>query len=80
MIGAIIVGILAGVISNKLMKGESEGCWWNLILGLVGGAVGGWLFPIRGIDVEPTFIGETITGVVGAVIILFIASLLKGKK
>ena len=80
MIGAIIVGILAGFIANKLMKGESEGCWWNLILGLVGGAVGGWLFPKLGIDVETTFIGATNTGVVGAVIILFIASLLKGKK
>ena len=80
MIGAIIVGILAGFIANKLMKGESAGCLWNLILGLVGGAVGGWLFLKLGIDVEPTFIGETITGVVGAVIVLFIASLLKGKK
>lgn len=80
MIGAIIVGILAGFIANKLMKGESEGCWWNLILGIVGGAVGGWLFPKLGISIEPSFIGETITGVVGAVIVLYIASLLKGKK
>ncbi|MBQ6203044.1 MAG: GlsB/YeaQ/YmgE family stress response membrane protein [Prevotella sp.] len=80
MIGAIIVGILAGFIANRLMRGEGAGCVWNLILGLFGGALGGWLFPKLGINVEPTFIGETITGVVGAVIILWIASLLKGKK
>ena len=80
MIGAIIVGILAGFIANKLMKGEGAGCWWNLILGLIGGAVGGWLFPKLGINLEPTFIGETITGVVGAVIVLYIFSLIKGKK
>ena len=80
MIGAIIVGILAGFIANKLMKGEGAGCWWNLLLGLIGGAVGGWLFPKLGINLEPTFIGETITGVVGAVIVLYIFSLIKGKK
>ena len=80
MIGAIIIGILARFIANKLMRGEGAGCWWNLILGLIGGALGGWLFPKLGIDVEPTFIGETITGVVGAVIILWIASFLRGKK
>ena len=72
MIGAIIVGILAGFIANKLMKGEAAGCWWNLLLGLIGGAVGGWLFPKLGINLEPTFIGETITGVVGAVIVLYL--------
>ena len=80
MIGAIIVGILAGFIANKLMRGEGAGCWWNLLLGLIGGAVGGWLFPKWGINLEPTFIGETITGVVGAVIVLYIFSLIKGKK
>jgi uncharacterized membrane protein YeaQ/YmgE (transglycosylase-associated protein family) len=80
MIGAIIVGILAGFIANKLMRGEGAGCWWNLLLGLIGGAVGGWLFPKLGINLEPTFIGETITGVVGAVIVLYIFSLIKGKK
>ena len=80
MIGAIIVGILAGFIANKLMRGEGAGCWWNLLLGLIGGAVGGWLFPQLGINLEPTFIGETITGVVGAVIVLYIFSLIKGKK
>jgi uncharacterized membrane protein YeaQ/YmgE (transglycosylase-associated protein family) len=80
MIGAIIVVILAGFIANKLMRGEGAGCWWNLLLGLIGGAVGGWLFPKLGINLEPTFIGETITGVVGAVIVLYIFSLIKGKK
>ena len=80
MIGAIIVGILAGFIANKLMRGEGAGCWWNLLLGLIGGAVGGWLFPKLGINLEPTFIGEAITGVVGAVIVLYIFSLIKGKK
>jgi uncharacterized membrane protein YeaQ/YmgE (transglycosylase-associated protein family) len=62
------------------MRGEGAGCWWNLLLGLIGGAVGGWLFPKLGINLEPTFICETITGVVGAVIVLYIFSLIKGKK
>ena len=79
MIGAIIVGILAGLIASKLMNGEGMGCLWNCILGLVGGAVGGWVFDLLKIQ-WGGLIGQIGTGVVGAIIVLYIASLIRGKK
>ena len=77
MIGAIIVGLIAGFLAGKIMRGGGFGLVLNLLLGLVGGAVGGWLFNLLGISISNGWIGQTITGVVGAIIVLWIASLFK---
>ena len=45
IIGSIIIGILAGFFANKIMGGNG-GLLWNLLLGVVGGAFGGWLLPL----------------------------------
>lgn len=44
----------------------------NLLLGILGGAVGGWVFGLLGIHIEPGILGELITSVAGAVICLWI--------
>jgi len=77
MIGAIIVGILAGFIASKLTGGEGKGCWIDLLLGLVGGLLGGWLFRAIGFTWEPGWVGELVTATVGAVIILWVWAKIK---
>ena len=72
MITGIIIGILAGFIAGRLTSGEGKGCLINLILGLIGGAVGGWVFDLMGLHVEPNFVGELITSIVGAVLVLWV--------
>ena len=72
LIGAIILGILAGFIANKLM-GKGGGLLWDLILGVIGGFAGGFLFDLLNIT-WGGIIGQLGTAVVGAVIILWIAS------
>ncbi|NPD90925.1 GlsB/YeaQ/YmgE family stress response membrane protein [Xylanibacter muris] len=76
LIGSIIIGILAGFLAGKIMRGGGYGCLINLILGIVGGAFGGWIFNAVGINWGGT-IGQLVTAVVGAISILFIASLFK---
>ena len=51
IIGSIIIGILAGFFANKIMGGNGS-LLWNLLLGVVGGALGGWLLPLLGISSE----------------------------
>lgn len=75
-IGSVIMGILAGFLAGKIMRGGGYGCLINLVLGVVGGAFGGWLFSIIGLSWSG-IIGQLCTAVVGAVVILYIASLLK---
>ena len=73
---SIVIGCLAGFCAGKLMKGGGFGLVMNLILGLLGGAIGGWLFSLLGIS-WGGLIGQLGTAVVGAVVIIYIASLLK---
>ena len=75
LIGAIIIGILAGFIANKIM-GKGGGLLWNLVLGVIGGFAGGFLFDLLNITWGGT-IGQLGTAVVGAVVVLWIVSKLK---
>ena len=71
MINGITCGILAGYIASRLQKGEGSGCLVNLFLGIIGGLVGGWLFSLISIAVYG-WIGEMITAIVGAVVVLWL--------
>ena len=76
IIGSIIIGCLAGFCAGKLMQGGGFGLVMNLILGLFGGVLGGWLFSLVGIS-WGGILGQLGTAIVGAVAILWVASLLK---
>ncbi len=78
IIWSILIGIAAGFIAGKLMKGRGFGLVLNLILGLVGGVVGGWLFGAVGLGARG-LLGELICSTIGAVALIWIASLFKGK-
>lgn len=45
----ILIGLAAGFIAGKLVKGGGFGLWVNLLVGIIGGVLGGWLFGILGI-------------------------------
>ena len=59
------------------MKGGGFGLLINIVLGIVGGVVGGWAFSFLGISSDGGFIGSLVTSLVGAVLILFVARLIK---
>lgn len=78
IIGSIILGCLAGFCAGKLMKGGGFGFIMNLVLGLFGGLVGGWLFQQLGITWGgDSTLGQLGTAIIGAVAILWVASLIK---
>ena len=58
------------------MKGGGFGLIMNLVLGLFGGLLGGWLFSLLGISWGGV-LGQLGTAIIGAVAILWIASLIK---
>jgi uncharacterized membrane protein YeaQ/YmgE (transglycosylase-associated protein family) len=59
------------------MKGGGFGIIMNCVLGLFGGVVGGWLFSLLGIEGGGSLLGQLGTAIVGAVVILWIASFFK---
>ena len=73
MLGAIIIGILAGWLAGKLMRGSGYGILGDLVLGLIGGVVGGWIFSALNVPGPNGAIGELVVATIGAVILVFIA-------
>ena len=75
----IIIGIIAGFVAGKIMRGGGFGCLVNLILGIIGGVLGGWLFGLLGIRTYG-IIGSLITATVGAIALLWFSSLFSSKR
>ena len=74
---SLLIGAIAGWLAGKLMKGGGFGLLINIVLGIVGGIVGNWLFGQFNISISDGVIGDIITGGIGAIVVLFIASLFK---
>ena len=65
----LLIGLFAGWIANLIVRGGGSGLIINLIVGLVGGLLGGWV-------PESTF-GSIICSIIGAVVLLWIVSLIR---
>lgn len=76
LIWTIIIGILAGFLAGKVVKGHGMGTLVDLIVGIVGSILGGWLFSIVGL-VAYGLIGRLFTAFVGAVVLLLLVRALK---
>lgn len=70
----IILGGLAGWLAGQLTKGRGYGCLGNVLLGIVGSVVGGWLFSLIGLRVVGG-VGSFVAAVVGAIIVIAIAQM-----
>jgi uncharacterized membrane protein YeaQ/YmgE (transglycosylase-associated protein family) len=71
MLVGLITGIVAGFVASKLFDGQGKGCLVNLVLGIIGGALGGWLFGLFGLGAY-NWIGELVVAVIGAMVFLLI--------
>ena len=71
----IFIGLISGLIAGKLMRGGGFGWLVNLIVGVAGGVLGGWMFSALGIHTS-SIIGSLTTSVVGAIVLLWIVGLI----
>ena len=63
----IIVGAMAGGLASKIM-GANTGFFMNVILGVIGASIGGWLFTYFGWSLGWGWIGDIIIAAIGAMI------------
>jgi uncharacterized membrane protein YeaQ/YmgE (transglycosylase-associated protein family) len=75
----IIVGLVAGVLASLVMGGTGYGIIGDIIIGIVGAFVGGWLFRSLGVT-SPMggLAGVIFVAFVGAVVLIFILRLIRG--
>jgi uncharacterized membrane protein YeaQ/YmgE (transglycosylase-associated protein family) len=77
-LGWIILGLIAGWIAGLLARGRGFGCIGDVILGLIGSVIGGWIFSKLGIVHHDTFLYSLAAATVGAVILVSLAHLFFG--
>ena len=76
----IVLGLIAGFIGSKLVNKTGEGVFLDIVLGIVGAVIGGWLFNTFGMaGVTGLNIWSILVAVVGAVLFLVIYHALIGK-
>jgi len=72
----VAVGLIAGWAEGKIMKGGGYGAVMDIILGIVGAVLGGWLMGMLGIHAGG-LIGTILVAILGAVILIWITRLIK---
>ena len=74
----LVVGLIAGVLASLVMGGTGLGIIGDIIIGIVGAFIGGWLFTAMGVAVPLGGIAGTIlVAFIGAVVLLFIIRLVR---
>ncbi len=69
----IILGLIAGFIGSKIVNRTGEGIFLDIILGIVGAVVGGWLFTAFGAHgVTGVNLYSILVAAIGAIIVLVI--------
>lgn len=76
LLWTIIIGILAGFIAGKIVKGQGMGTLMDLLVGIVGSILGGWIFTLLGLAAYG-LIGQLVMATVGAVVLLLIVRAIK---
>ncbi len=72
----ILIGIVAGWLAGKIMRGKGYGLLVDLLLGIVGAWLGGYLFAVVGLA-SYGLIGRLLMSLVGAMVLLFLIRLIK---
>ncbi len=72
----LLIGLAAGWLAGKIMKGQSFGLLGNLVIGVIGAVLGGLLFRLVGFAAIG-LVGSLITATVGAIVLLFILQKMK---
>jgi uncharacterized membrane protein YeaQ/YmgE (transglycosylase-associated protein family) len=79
LIAWVIIGLIAGWLAGKVSRGRGFGCIANILIGLVGAVLGGWIFMKLGI-LGGGMIYSIAAATVGAVILVAIAGIFSGGK
>ena len=77
----IVLGLISGFIASKIVNKRGEGLLLDIVLGIIGALVGGWLFHAFGAaGVTGLNLYSLLVAVAGAVVVLVMYHDLRGKK
>ncbi|MBI1212075.1 MAG: GlsB/YeaQ/YmgE family stress response membrane protein [Alphaproteobacteria bacterium] len=71
----IVIGAIAGWLAGQIMKGSGYGIVGDIIIGMVGALIGGWL--LGGIIAIGGLVGSIILATFGAIVLIFVLRLVR---
>ncbi len=75
----LFVGLIAGFLAGKIMKGKGFGLVGDLVVGVLGAMIGWWLFGMLGIG-RYGLLGSIILALIGALLLLYVVRIVKKRK
>jgi len=80
VIAWIVLGLIAGFIASKIVNKRGEGVLLDIVLGIIGAVVGGWLFHTFGMSgATGVNLYSLLVAVIGAVVVLVIYHAITGR-
>lgn len=73
-----LIGLAAGFLAGLVVKGHGFGIVGNIIVGIIGALLGGFLFQLLGLSTTGK-LGELICAFIGAVVLLFLLKFVKSR-
>jgi uncharacterized membrane protein YeaQ/YmgE (transglycosylase-associated protein family) len=76
LIWFLLIGLIAGFLAGKIMRGSGFGVVGDLVVGVLGALLGAWLFSLLGITTWG-ILGSILVALVGALVLLWLVRLLR---
>ena len=76
----VLVGLVAGFITGKLMKGSGFGWWMDIIIGIVGALIGGFIMRAFGFAGDGGLLYTILVATGGAILLTLLLRLFTGSK
>ena len=73
----LLVGLVAGWLAGKIVRGFGFGLVWDIVIGIIGAFIGVWLLTRLGIVPFAGFLGSIVNATIGAIVLLFIVGLVR---
>jgi uncharacterized membrane protein YeaQ/YmgE (transglycosylase-associated protein family) len=73
----LLIGAVAGFLAGIVVKGYGYGLVGNIVIGIVGAVIGGWLLPRLGLYTGGDIIGQIIAATLGAIALLLVIGVVR---
>ncbi len=76
----IVVGLIAGWATGKIMRGSGYGALMDIVVGIVGAVIGGWIMSALGFSARGGMIYTILVAILGAVLLTWLIRLITGNR
>ena len=73
----LVIGAIAGVLAGTIVKGGGFGLFGDIVVGIIGAFVGGWLLPRLGVHMGDGLVPVIASATIGSVVLLLILRVIR---